>query len=264
MDDSLARPYRADQMTGHTFDRSFDYDQHVLLMVEFGAKPHELGDMPAGYSVFRRLPTAELAEAYTAHQQGPPNPAALQQFEQVQREHMSYWEQRVPAGQQCFVHYAIGAQPAVAEAFQRAKADSQGWALAGTYHLEPQSSAYPFGFPAGPVPDHWGLGKVKICTDDSVFWFNFFPAQDYLFEKTFVVWTHFCLSQLEERGECNQLVASDGKECLQVQGVDEFVQVNLNRFTNLNGYFGSARAAGETTFTVDSDYRWYGMLLRKL
>jgi hypothetical protein len=33
---------------------------------------------------------------------------------------------------------------------------------------------------------------------------------------------------------------------------------------NLPGYFNSAHEAGRHTFTVDSEYLWYGMLLRKL
>ncbi len=48
------------------------------------------------------------------------------------------------------------------------------------------------------------------------------------------------------------------------QDISEFVQVNLNRFTSLSGFFNAAREAGEHTFTDDTDYVWYGMLLRKL
>ena len=46
--------------------------------------------------------------------------------------------------------------------------------------------------------------------------------------------------------------------------VDDFVQVNLNRFTSLPGFFNAAHEAGKHTFTVDPDYLWYGMLLSKL
>ncbi len=49
-----------------------------------------------------------------------------------------------------------------------------------------------------------------------------------------------------------------------MQGVDAFVQVNLNRFTSLPGYFNSAHEAGKHTFTVDAEYHWHGMLLRRL
>jgi hypothetical protein len=65
-------------------------------------------------------------------------------------------------------------------------------------------------------------------------------------------------------GECNQLVAWEGKDRLLTHGVDEFVQVNLNRFTSLAGFFGSAHDAGERSFSADDDYRWFGMLLRKV
>lgn len=48
-----------------------------------------------------------------------------------------------------------------------------------------------------------------------------------------------------------------------MQGIDEFVQVNLNRFTSLAGYFGTAYEAGRNTFSVDREYPWYGMLLQR-
>lgn len=48
-------------------------------------------------------------------------------------------------------------------------------------------------------------------------------------------------------------------------GVDPFVQVNnLNRLSSLPGYFNTAHEAGRHSFTLDSEYLWYGMLLRKL
>jgi hypothetical protein len=65
------------------------------------------------------------------------------------------------------------------------------------------------------------------------------------------------------RGENNQLVALDGRD-LSSDGVDDFVQVNLNRFTSLPGFFNAAHEAGKHTFTVDPDYLWYGMLLSKV
>jgi hypothetical protein len=72
------------------------------------------------------------------------------------------------------------------------------------------------------------------------------------------------MSQLKKRAENNQLVASEGKEKLIAQGVSDFVQVNLNRFTSLSGFFNAAHEAGRQTFTVDPDYIWYGMLLSKV
>lgn len=240
-------------------DRRFDYTQQVLVAVQLGAEPRKLTGMPDSYSVFRRLSIRELIEAFKVHAGASAGPAAGQEFERVLDEHMGYWEKRVPSDQQCYVHYAIGAPEVIARA--TSSLEGQPWTLLGTYHIEPQSSSYPFGFPMNPVPDHWNKGEARTYTDESVFWFNFFPAQEFLFEKTFIVWANFVLSQVKERGECNQLVASNDRP--RVEGVDEFVQVNLNRFTNLNGFFASARGAGESTFTVDPDYRWYGMLLRR-
>ena len=131
------------------------------------------------------------------------------------------------------------------------KGDGGGFTLLGVYHVEPQCSAYPFSFPFGDTPDHWRLGEHFSLTEDSVFWFNFFPEQPYLFEKTFAVWALFQMLQLTGRGENNQLVAFDGRESLIAQGVSDFVQVNLNRFTSLPGFFNAAHEAGKQTFTVD-------------
>jgi hypothetical protein len=136
--------------------------------------------------------------------------------------------------------------------------------ISGVYHVEPQSSANPLSFPFGDTPDHWHADAPFHFTERSIFWFNFFPAQPLLFERTFAVWALFQMLQLRGRGENNQLVALDGKDRLSSSGVDDFVQVNLNRFTSLSGFFNAAHEAGKHTFTVDPDYLWYGRLLGKV
>jgi hypothetical protein len=127
-------------------------------------------------------------------------------------------------GKQCFVHYAIGPYDVIATAFNRLKKDGA-FALLGIYHVE---------------------------------------LQPYLFEKTFAVWALFQMLQLNGRGENDQLVTWESKETLIVQGISDLVQVNLNRFTSLPGFFNAAHQAGKHTFTVDPDYIWYGMLLKKV
>src|SRR6185437_16746668 len=245
-------------------DRSFDYTQKILVAVEIAAEPRRLPDMPASYTVFQRLSLAEIAraagEAGGASAQRADDPA----FQAMVGRHMSYWEERIPAGQRCFVHYAIGGDEAITAAFQRLAAAADRWTTLGVYHVEPQSSAYPASFPTLPAPMHWSLGEERGMTKESIFWFNFFPAQSYLFEKTFCAWVMFQGVKSRAGGECNQLVVEDGKERLRARGVDAMVQVNLNRFTSLAGFFGSAHDAGEQSFTPDPDYRWYGMLLRRI
>jgi hypothetical protein len=240
--------------------RQFDYAQKILLAVEFADSPTRITDMPAIHACFRRLSIPEVVRAF----QTAAGPAAQQttiaRFQDVLQRRTGYWEERVPAGKQCFVHYAIGPDDSMKAAFDRCKA-AGGFALLGIYHVEPQVSAYPGAFPFDPNSDHWHLGKEFSFTKDSVFWFNFFPAQPYLFEKTFAVWALFQTQQFEGRGENNQLVVADGKDRLVTQGVADFVQVNLNRFTSLPGYFNSAHDAGEHTFSEDPNYLWYGMLL---
>ena len=245
-------------------DRTFDYAQKILLAVEFAAAPQRLPDMPAGYSVFKRMSIPEVMQAFDDTQSWFVQLLAGRKFHHVLEEHMGYWERRVPAGKQCFVHYAIGADDVITAAFERLKRSAGEFLVLGIYHVEPQCSAYPFGFPRGTTPSHWTLGETYPRTDASIFWFNFFPQQPHLFAKTFAVRVTFQTSQLRERGECNLLVAADGKGRHLANGVDDFAQVNLNRFTSLAGYFASAHAAGRNTFTADAEYLWYGMLLRNV
>jgi len=239
-------------------DRSFDYTQKILVAVEVAAEPRRLVDMPPTYSVFQRLSLPEIARA--AGEAATANPA----FQTMVNRHMGYWEERIPAGQRLFVHYAIGGDEAITAAFHRLAAEAERWTTIGVYHVEPQSSGYPASFPAHPAPMHWSLGEERGFTKESIFWFNFFPAQPYLFEKTFVSWVWFQALKSRAGVETNQLVAWQGKDRSRSRGVDEFVQINLNRFTSLAGFFSSAHDAGEESFSSDDEYRWYGMLLRKI
>jgi hypothetical protein len=219
--------------------------------------------MPSTYSLFQRLSIPEIARAAGA--QGLSSQLGIgPEFQGKLDKQMGYWEARIPAGKRCFVHYAIGDEETIAKAFDRLAAAADRWTVLGTYHVEPQSSAYPASFPTKPAPSHWIPGEARAFTTDSIFWFNFFPAQPHLFEKTFAIWLLFNTFKLAAGGECNQLVAWEGKERFVAHGVDEFVQVNLNRFTSLAGYFASAQESGKHTFTVDPEYHWYGMLLRKI
>jgi len=244
-------------------DRKFDYAQKILVAVEFAAAPRHLNDMPASYALFKRLSIPEVVRAFDETHNLFVQLIAGRKFQNVLQQHMGYWEDRIPASQQCFVHYAIGPDTMIAGTFDRLK-EAGGFVSLGVYDMEPQSSAYPYSFPFGDTPDHWNVVERFSFTGESVFWFNFFPEQPRLFEKTFAIWALFQLQQLKGRGENNQLVSTEGKERLIAQGVADFVQVNLNRFTSLSGFFNAAHEAGKHTFTVDPDYLWYGMLLRKV
>jgi hypothetical protein len=244
-------------------DRQFDYTQKILVAVEFAEAPRDLAGLP-GYARFKRLSIPDVIRAFDETHSLFVQLLAGRKFRNVLEQHMGYWEKRIPDGRQCFVHYAIGPRDVIGPAFDRLKKEGDAFTLLGVYHIEPQSSAYPFSFPFGDTPDHWHLGEHFSLTDDSIFWFNFFPEQPYMFEKTFAVWALFQMLQLTGRGENNQLVTSEGKESLVAHGVADLVQVNLNRFTSLPGFFNAAHEAGKHTFTVDPDYTWYGMLLRKV
>jgi hypothetical protein len=246
-----------------TMDRTFDYAQKIFLAVEIAAAPRRIADLPASYTVFQRVGIPEVVHAFAESTNLAARLLAGHKFQSVLDQRMGYWEQRVGPGLHGFVHYAIGPAAEIDRAFERER-HAAGWSLAGVYHVEPQASGYPVAFPTGAAPMSWNLPKTRRETDDSIYWFNFFPDQPLLFEKTFAVWLLFNISELEEGGECNQLTASDGPDRLHVAGVDPFVQVNLNRFTSLRGYFQAAREAGKHSFTDDPDYHWYGMLLRRL
>ncbi|HUI72759.1 MAG TPA: hypothetical protein VL354_19715 [Spirochaetia bacterium] len=244
-------------------ERSFDYSQKILVAVETGIAPRVVSGLPDSHAVFKRISIPEIIRAFDHGANPLVRLIAGGKFRRVLDQRMGYWEKRVPAGQMCFVHYVRGTESEITLATRAFKALPGRWLTLGTYQVEPQSSAYPFGFPSGPVPDHWHLGEERVATSQSVYWFNFFPAQRFLFEKTFVIWALFSLYQSRERGECNQLVSVDGHGAPSADGVDTFVQINLNRFTNFAGYFASARAAGKQTFTKDHEYLWYGMLLNR-
>lgn len=241
-------------------DRRFDYGQKIVLAVEFARQPRQIDNLPASYARFQRMPIADVVREFSATQGLFARLFGMGKFRKVLDHQMGYWEKAIAAGQHAFVHYAIGSEAEMSAAFARLKGD--GFAMLGLYHVEPQSSAYPFGFPTGTVPDHWFLGQERAAGKDSIFWFNFFPAQPYLFETTFAIWAVFQTQRLKGKGECNQLVSADGPVI--ANGISEFVQVNLNRFTSLAGFFQSARNAGQHTFTVNPGYRWYGMLLHKI
>lgn len=245
-------------------DRTFDHTQKILVAVEIAAAPRSLKDMPPGYTVFQRIDLAEVERAFDEADGAVAPGLDRQKFHEVANRQMGYWQARVPAGKGCYVHYAIGSEEVIRHAFERLERDEDGFTLLGVYHTEPQSSAYPASFPVGPAPLTWSLGEEARFTKESVFWFNFFPAQPHLFEKTFAIWVLFQMYQGRGRGEINLLCSWEGPERLRVRDVDPFVQVNLNRFTSIPGYFESAREAGKHTFTVDAEYTWYGMLLRRL
>jgi len=156
-------------------DRRFDYNQKVLLAVEFADAPRRIDGMPASYARFKRLSIPDVVRAFDESHNLFTQLLAGRKFQNVLEQHMGYWEKRVPDGKQCFVHYAIGTEDVITGAFNRLKGDGGTFTLLGTYHLEPQSSAYPFSFPFGNTPDHWHLGECFSLTDDSIFWFNFFP-----------------------------------------------------------------------------------------
>jgi hypothetical protein len=245
-------------------DRSFDYNQKILLAVEFAEAPCRLEGMPSSYALFKRMSIADVVQAFAESQNLFTQLIAGRKFHDTLDRHMGYWEKRIPAGKQGFVHYAIDTEAVINGVFDRLKDQAAGFVMLGTYHVEPQSSAYPFGFPVRPVPDHWFLGEERKPTKDSIFWFNFFPEQPFLFERTFAIWALFQTQQLKALAECNQLVATEGRDKLISNGVTDFVQVNLNRFTNLPGFFNSAHEAGKYTFTVTAEYLWYGMLMHQV
>src|SRR6202012_961776 len=249
----MPRPYRLSETRKKRSEGSHGQTIRLYPKDLGGGGIRELAGLP-GYARFKRLSTPDVIRAFDETHSLFVQLLAGRKFRNVLEQHMGYWEKRIPDGKQCFVHYAIGPVDVIGPAFDRLKKEEDAFTLLGVYHIEPQSSAYPFSFPFGDTPDHWPLGEHFSLPDNSIFWFNFFPEQPYMFEKTFAVWALFQMLLLTGRGENNQLVTSEGKESLVANGVADLVQVNLNRFTSLPGFFNAAHEAGKHTFTVDPDY----------
>jgi hypothetical protein len=85
-------------------DRQFDYTQKILLAVELADAPRRIESMPATYARFRRLSIPDVVRAFDETHGLFARLIAGHAFRGVLEQHMGYWEQRIPAGQQSFVH----------------------------------------------------------------------------------------------------------------------------------------------------------------
>jgi hypothetical protein len=172
-------------------DRQFDYAQNVLLAVEFADAPRQFQGMPASYARFRRLAIPDVVRAFDESHSLFVQLLAGRSFKDVLERHMGYWEKRVSVGKQCFVHYASGPEDVIAAAFNRLKGDA-GLLMLGVYHIEPRRRPTRTASRSATRPTTGHLGKRFPLTEESVFWFNFFPALSYLFEKTFGITSVQC------------------------------------------------------------------------
>jgi hypothetical protein len=100
-------------------DRTFDYDQRILLAIEIADAPRQLKGMPATYARFKRLSIADVVRVFDETQNLFVQLIAGRKFRSVLEQHMGYWEKRIPDGKQCFVHYAIGSRDVISAAFNR-------------------------------------------------------------------------------------------------------------------------------------------------
>jgi len=109
--------------------------------------------MPASYARFKRLAIPDVIKVFDESHSLFTQLIAGHAFRDTLERHMGYWENRIPQGKQCFVHYAIGTEDVIATAFAAVKQEA-GLTMTGVYHVERQSSAYPFSFLFGDTPDH--------------------------------------------------------------------------------------------------------------
>ena len=112
-------------------ERAFDHSQKILLAVEFGTAPRMLPGKLPGYAIFHRLGITEVVRAFDEKESLFVRLLAGRKFQSVLNQHMGYWENRVPPGQQCYVHYAIGRDEVITEASEQLKG-AQGWVLKGS------------------------------------------------------------------------------------------------------------------------------------
>ena len=81
-------------------DRQFDYAQKIFLAVELADAPRRIDGMPASYARFKRLAIPDVVRAFEQTQGLFARLIAGHAFRDVLEQHMGYWEQRIPEGQQ--------------------------------------------------------------------------------------------------------------------------------------------------------------------
>lgn len=248
-------------------DRLHIYDTRTLVAVEFSSRPSSLADIGGRAHVFRRLNQAETTALQ--RQAVEADPAAARQMEHLMTvvgERVAYWEKRVPAGLDCFVHHVRFEDEVRGKAgHARAVASFPRFAMIGLYAIDPVISFFPDAFPVDPAPNFWQPGKVNVLTDDSLFFFNFFPVQAGLREQVVQGTTSIYSESAPGLYHTNNYVDLVSDLFTTTVDVDKVASVNLNRYSDGHGFFKSVAAGAARSVVAEGDheaFRWHGMLCR--
>jgi hypothetical protein len=249
-------------------DRLHIYDSRTLLAVEFAQKPASFAGIADHAQVFVRL---DLRETETLARKLIQASADHSFSEQVARlmdvlkERVGYWETRVPAGSKCFVHHVRFEDEARSKAgyAQAAKLFPQ-FAMIGLYAIDPSISFFPQAFPLDAAPNFWRPGHNNVLTEDSQFFFNFFPQQKYL--REFVYQGTIAIYSESAPGiyDTNNYVDLLPDAFTSCGSVEPIVGVNLNRYRDAHGFFKAVAAGAAKSVIVEGheQFQWHGMLTK--
>src|SRR5262249_15992067 len=160
------------------------YTQKILVAVEFSDEPRRFPTPLPAHSVFQRIKLGEVTHSFAETHGLAARLFGAAQFRRVPQQHMSYCEDRTPAAKTSLSPHPLRPAPGPTTPPPPPR-DSGAPPLRRFSHLEPPPSGAPSASPSGAAPSHFHLGEQRTFGQSSVFWFNFFPAQPYLFEKTF-------------------------------------------------------------------------------
>lgn len=250
-------------------DRLQIYNTRALVAVEFAPSPSSLAGLGGEAHVFRRLDGAATFELHGKAMRAAADPVAAGQMEhliEVVGDRIAYWEKRVPAGSQCFVHHVRFADEAKGKAgYLEAVASFPQFAMIGLYAIDPMISYFPDAFPVEPAPNFWQLGKANTLTADSLFFFNFFPPQRFLREQVVQGTSAIYVDSAPGYYHTNNYVDLVSDLFFTAGSVDEVASVNLNRYSDGFGFFKAVAAGASMSVIAEGKYDafvWHGILCR--
>lgn len=248
-------------------DRLHIYNTRALVAVEFSSRPSSLAAIGGRGHVFRRLSQAETTALHgQAIGADPAAAAQMKRLMTVMHGRVAYWEERVPAGLDCFVHHVRFDSEASGKAgYARAVAALPGFAMIGLYAIDPVISFFPEAFPGDPAPNFWRSGTTNALTDASLFFFNFFPVQAGLREQVVQGTTSIYSESAPGLYHTNNYVDLVADLFTAAGSIDKVAAVNLNRYSDGHGFFKAVAAGAARSVIAEGDheaFQWHGMLCR--
>lgn len=248
-------------------DRLHIYSTRTLVAVEFSSRPASRVGIGGKGHVFRRLSQPETTALHRRAVEADPAAAAqMNRLMMVVGDRVAYWERRVPPGLGCFVHHVrFEDETHGRAAYARAVAAWPGFAMIGLYAIDPVISFFPEAFPVDPAPNFWRPGTANALTDDSLFFFNFFPVQPGLREQVVQGTTSIYSESAPGLYHTNNYVDLVSDLFTTAGSVDKVAAVNLNRYRDGHGFFKAVAAGAARSVIAEGAheaFQWHGMLCR--